>query len=148
MSEAGRGHRNHRVYPRFVIYLGADQGIVHAAREAIHGALFYLFYAMLFGWLVKDRYTVPLNRLFISVFICDLASNIFEIMLQSLLAAYRNLPGWIPGAGGHRAGQDGTCQRHIYGEKHYRILLTKEEHENRYQRLFLMTTSLKNEVYL
>ena len=33
------------------------------------------------------------------------------------------------------------------GEKHYRILLTKEEHENRYQRLFLMTTSLKNEVY-
>ena len=42
---------------RFVIYLGADQGIVHAAREAIHGALFYLFYAMLFEMCIRDSWS-------------------------------------------------------------------------------------------
>ena len=132
---------------RFVIYLGADQGIVHAAREAIHGALFYLFYAMLFGWLVKDRYTVPLNRLFISVFICDLASNIFEIMLQSLLQLTGTSLDGFPVLAVIALARTGLASVIFMGEKHYRILLTKEEHENRYQRLFLMTTSLKNEVY-
>ncbi len=32
-------------------------------------------------------------------------------------------------------------------EGHYRTLLKNEEHENRYRRLFLMTTGLKNEIY-
>ena len=36
----------------------------------------------------------------------------------------------------------------LIGEKQYRVLLKNAEHENRYQRLFLMTTGLKNEIYL
>ena len=36
----------------------------------------------------------------------------------------------------------------LLGERQYRALLAKSEHENRYQRLFLMTTGLKTEIYL
>lgn len=35
----------------------------------------------------------------------------------------------------------------LMAESHYRTLLKSEEHENRYRRLFLMTTGLKNEIY-
>ena len=35
----------------------------------------------------------------------------------------------------------------LMAESHYRTLLKNEEHENRYRRLFLMTTGLKNEIY-
>ncbi|MEG0803883.1 MAG: ATP-binding protein, partial [Pygmaiobacter sp.] len=35
----------------------------------------------------------------------------------------------------------------LLGERQYRALLTRAEHEIRYQKLFLMTTGLKNEVY-
>ena len=35
----------------------------------------------------------------------------------------------------------------LMAEGHYRTLLKNEEHENRYRRLFLMTTGLKNEIY-
>ena len=35
----------------------------------------------------------------------------------------------------------------LAAESQYRTLLKKEEHENRYRRLFLMTTGLKNEIY-
>lgn len=31
--------------------------------------------------------------------------------------------------------------------RRHQLLLTREEHERRYQRLFLMTTALKNELY-
>ena len=36
----------------------------------------------------------------------------------------------------------------LIGEQQYRLLLTKADHESRYQRLFLMTTGLKTEIYL
>lgn len=35
----------------------------------------------------------------------------------------------------------------LMAESHYRTLFKNEEHENRYRRLFLMTTGLKNEIY-
>ena len=82
---------------------------------------------------MKDRYTVPLNRLFISVFICDLASNIFEIMLQSLLQLTGTSLDGFPVLAVIALARTGLASVIFMGEKHYRILLTKEEHENRYQ---------------
>ena len=81
------------------------------------------------------------------MFICDLASNIFEIMLQSLLQLTGTSLDGFPVLAVIALARTGLASVIFMGEKHYRILLTKEEHENRYQRLFLMTTSLKNEVY-
>lgn len=68
-------------------------------------------------------------------------------MLQSLLQLTGTSLDGFPVLAVIALARTGLASVIFMGEKHYRILLTKEEHENRYQRLFLMTTSLKNEVY-
>ena len=90
-----------------------------------------------------------MERLIVAVFFCDFCSNVFEVSLQEylqqrmlpelsvikyllMIAAVRTLFAAVA----------------LIGEKQYRVLLKNAEHENRYQRLFLMTTGLKNEIYL
>lgn len=132
---------------RFLMYFGMGGGFWMAAVEAVHGALFYLFYACLFGLLVRNRYTVSMDQLFISILTCDLLSNIMEILVQTLLQMRTVAAETLSVLFVIALFRTGLAAVILMGEKHYRILLTREEHENRYRRLFLMTTSLKNEIY-
>lgn len=116
--------------------------------QLLPNALFYIFYGLVFKLLVKNKHIVRIERLIPTIFICDLSSNIFEFSLQeylqrgglpepsivkylAIIAAIRTL----------------FASLALIGEQQYRILLKKAEHETRYQRLFLMTTGLKNEIY-
>lgn len=120
-----------------------------SALHVLPNALFYLFYGLIFKVLIRNKHIVKIERLLATILVCDFGSNILEVCMQE----------WIQ----HRLLPDLQAIQYLFfiacvrtliaglfliGEQQYRALLKKSEHENRYQRLFLMTTGLKNEIYL
>lgn len=134
---------------RISILLFRGGTIETAALQVLPSAMFYISYGIVFKLLIKNKHIVKIERLLATIFICDITSNIIEVTLQEqlqfgtlaegttikylvLIAFVRTLiAGFI-----------------LIAEQQYRTLLKKSEHESRYQRLFLMTTGLKSEIYL
>lgn len=117
------------------------------AMQLIPNAIFYLCYGVLFSSFIPNKHTYSYKMLFPAVYFSDLLSNIVELCIfetgqpesfslqmalyLALVAAFRTVFAGL----------------FLIAESQYRTLLKKEEHENRYRRLFLMTTGLKNEIY-
>ena len=132
---------------RTVIDLAGGMTLLQALTMEYPGGIFYLCYDALLCLLVRDRRSVPPLRLWVSLWLCDLISNIINLFLSSHmqpqglaspnllslagLALFRSLAAWAI----------------VWGIRGYRQLLIREEHERRYRRLFLMTASLKTELY-
>lgn len=118
-----------------------------APLQFLPNAVFYLCYGIIFHLIVKNKHTVPYNKLIFAIFCSDFLSNMVEILLQDSISGgvfTFTIMGYLLLIAVFRTLLAGLF---LLAESQYRILLTKEEHENRYQRLFLMTTGLKNEVY-
>lgn len=119
----------------------------NTASQLIPNAVFYLCYGLLFAAFIPNKHTVSYRKLFPALFFSDLLSNIVELCIfesgqedsfslqmmgyLTLIALFRT----------------SFSVLFLIAESQYRTLLKKEEHENRYRRLFLMTTGLKNEIY-
>ena len=110
-------------------------------------AAFYVSYGIIFSFLIPYKHPGIYPKLIPALFFCDLLSNIVELCIfesnqpdsftmkrvgvLAVIALFRALFAFL----------------FLQAESQYRVLLKKEEHENRYRRLFLMTSALKNEVY-
>ncbi len=110
-------------------------------------AVFYLSYGVVFTILIPNKHTCSFTTLLLALFSGDFLSNVIELCIfesndvhafslkslgiLALIAMFRSL----------------LASLFLMAETQYRALLKKEEHENRYRRLFLMTTALKNEIY-
>lgn len=134
---------------RIVIYYLQGMPSEMLVRLALPGSLFYICYGVLFKIQIRNKHIAYLQNVIAAAFFCDLGSNIFENFLAALL---RNNA--IPGPEEFKKLFMIASVRTLFvalaliGEQQYRLLLTKADHESRYQRLFLMTTGLKTEVYL
>ena len=134
---------------RTPLYYARGYAFSAAMKTAQPGALFYFIYSLLFMLLVGNRYTASDIRAGSAAAACDFISNIIELMnrhivlgeaipdLDSLLkilaiAVVRAIIAYI-------------CLLLL---RQYRSLLKKEEHEQRYRRLYLITADLKSEQYL
>lgn len=122
-------------------------GLGATALSLIPNAVYYISYGIIFWLMIPNKHTCSYKSLFPAIFLSDLVSNILELglfennqsgafsleMLGTLtvVALFRTLFSVL----------------FIIAVGQYGTLLKKEEHENRYQRLFLMTTGLKNEIY-
>lgn len=116
-------------------------------RDFIPNAVFYIVYGLVFTILCNNKHNVRYRDIFIAAFASDFLSNICEICITrsntsfdqvnsiiitlAAIAFVRSIASWLI----------------IVIEKEYRKLLQRKEHEQRYQRLFLMTTGLKNEIW-
>lgn len=110
-------------------------------------AIFYISYGIIFSILIPNKFTCSYSMLLVTLFSGDFFSNIMELCIfesndtnaftlwnlgiLALIALFRSLLSGL----------------FLIAEAQYRALLKREEHENRYRRLFLMTTALKNEIY-
>lgn len=113
----------------------------------IPNAFFYVCYGILFSFIIPNKHTCSYKDLVPALFFSDFLSNIVELCIfesrrpetfsshmagsLALIAAFRTL----------------FAVLFLIAISQYGTLLKKEEHENRYRRLFLMTTGLKNEIY-
>ena len=128
----------------------ASSGIADATNLILlllPNAVFYISYGIIFSLLVPYKHTGVHMKLLPALFASDLLSNIVELCIfeshepgsftmqrvgaLAVVALFRALFACL----------------FLMAESQYRVLLKKEEHENRYRRLFLMTSALKNEVY-
>lgn len=133
---------------RAVVELLDDSASADVLR-VLPGALFYLFYGLLFGALVRDRKRVELNVLFIVTAACDLLSNVAEVVIRVALgdAAFPHIETYLQLAA-IALMRSVVAVVLVFLVRLYHTYLSREEHEARYRRLLLLTGSLKNETYL
>lgn len=131
---------------RFLMDLAGDVSPVEAVSQNLPGAFFYLFYGLLFGLMARDRGCFPTTVWTgISALFCDFLSNLLESVLRIRdFPASREICSTLMLVALIRAF---TASLLLGLIRCHQLLLTREEHERRYQRLFLMTTALKNELY-
>ncbi|OPJ56374.1 sensor histidine kinase [Alkalithermobacter paradoxus] len=108
---------------------------------------FYILYGI--GFYILDiRNEKDTIKVILSLWICDFISNLFEVLIRTenivnidiysvskilaIIALIRVILVFLI----------------ITLTKHYKLLLMKEEHEERYRKLILLISSLKSEIYL
>lgn len=120
---------------------------LHSIADYIPNAVFYVVFGILFSILCTNKHTIKPSQIFITAFICDFLSNICEICITNSSLSFETANDVIVTLTAIAAIRAFAAWLLIITEKQYRTLLQREEHENRYQRLFLMTTGLKNEIF-
>lgn len=117
--------------------------------QQLPGALFYVCYGILFRLQIPNQRIATLPRVFAAAFFCDLFANVAELLLRAfLLDTVVNV-------------EDASLVLFLVAlfraslvllvlvmDRQYRELQVRHEQEGRYQRLFLMITGLKSELYL
>lgn len=132
---------------RFIIQTGGGNGAEEAVIHILPSALFYICYGIIFKLCIRNRRTASMQKLMFSICLSDLGANFIEAELQELFQLKNfnvDIIKYLVGIALIRTVFAGLI---LLGERQYRALLKREEHEQRYQRLFLMTTGLKNEIY-
>lgn len=128
----------------------ASSGIADATNMILlllPNAAFYITYGIVFSMFISNKYTCSSKTLLFTLFISDWCSNLIELCIFETQQPGSFTPqrlGILAAVALFRALLAGLF---LIGESQYRALLKKEEHENRYRRLFLMTSALKNEIY-
>lgn len=128
--------------------LAAGMEPLSAVARSLPGAVFYLAYDCYFILLTGDRRQVALPRLIMAIFTCDLMANLTEVWMTFLLGLDRsNPPSFYLTLVEVALVRMLAAMALLWWLGYYRKLLLVDEHERRYQRLFLMTAQLKNELY-
>lgn len=111
------------------------------------GAMYYLAYCGLFRFAVPQRDENASLWLVPALALCDFGANCVEAFLKaSLLGAVIDAR-FIGGIDAVAVTRAVLAFLVLAAEGRYRRLLTGAQHEARYQRLFMMKTGLKSEVY-
>ena len=132
---------------RSTIYVVVNDSYQGIFATYMPNAMFYIFYGIIFSILLPNKFVVSYRRLFVTIITSDFLSNICEICFTSAHMHFADVVKVIATLAGVATVRSIISWFCLVGEKQYRTLLQSEEHEKRYQRLFLMTTGLKNEVY-
>ena len=133
---------------RFTVYSVSGEFIFYkAALGSIPGAFYYIVYTMLFQALVPDKSFFRLKSIIVVCFICDFIPNVLELFsVTAFNTSYTGLAEYIYLLVAACI-RTGIALLAMGFARCYNWLLSKEEHEARYQSLYLMTTDLKNEIY-
>lgn len=134
---------------RMFILITRGTGAAAACYTVFPGAVYYLIYGLLFKAQVRNKHTAGIDLVTAAVLVCDFTANSIEAILRELM-----LKGCFPAHDVFGRLFLIAVARTvvvifimgIIGE--YQGLLKKREHEARYQRLFMLLTDLKSEVYL
>ena len=117
--------------------------------QVIPGALFYVFYGILFRIQVPSKRAASYSTAIIASFYCDFGANLMEIALRYLteggelpnliqfgllilLAVIRSLLAAVL----------------FFTADNFRMMQVRDIQEQRYQSMFMLITELKNEIYL
>lgn len=110
------------------------------------GGVFYFVYDWLLCLFIRDRRSATLDQLWVAFFLCDFLSNFINLFLSSHTAAL-NQSAEVFSLMAIAALRCSAALLLLWSIRRYRSLLLQEEHETRYQKLFLMTAELKTELY-
>ena len=109
--------------------------------------MFYLCYDCVLCLLIRDRRTASLGRMGAAFLVSDFISNVINLYLSSGVRGLETEARALLPLIGLAVARSFTAAMILWGSRYYHRLLLRQEHERRYQRLFLMTAELKNELY-
>ena len=132
---------------RSTIYYSTTGTFAGIMEHYIPNVVFYIAYGFIFEILLPNKYVVSYRKLLGTIVTADFLSNICEICVTSGNVMGDGITKVISVLAGVAVVRGFVAWLFLIMEKQYRTLLQKEEHEKRYQRLFLMTTGLKNEIF-
>ena len=131
---------------RIILDLAAGIELTQALLLEYPGGVFYFCYDCLLCMMIRDRRSVSYMQVGVALCTCDICANALNLLLSggkdSLAESYTLLP--LLGLGAARGALAALILRIGH---YYHQLLQHQEHERRYQRLFIMTAELKNELY-
>lgn len=110
-------------------------------------ALFYLSFFLIFGWITHWRCAGAARRLVVAFFAGDLVSNCLELISHAAMdRSYPELEQMT------KLLSVALIRTVVFAAiliciRNFQLLLKKEEHENRYRRLFLLKTDLRSELF-
>ena len=130
------------------VLLDTQQGValLDALLLEYPGGVFYLLYDWLLCLWIADRRTSMLDQMWLTFFLCEFLSNLVNLTLSSRLTALSKATE-IFSLMAIAALRCTAALVLLWLIRRYRSLLLQEEHEQRYQHLFLMTAELKTELY-
>ena len=134
---------------RFLIRLFGGTAPAEAAIVVIPATIFYLSYGALFHLFIRNRHTANPARTALTAFGADFLSNCLEMTLQDLLQRQPLdvlvTANFLLGIALIRA----ACVFFtLFCIMQYEAFLRNREHEERYQRLYLLKSGLQSELYL
>ena len=145
---------------RIALDLLSGVPVLHALRLEFPAGVFYLCYDCLLCLFIRDRRSVSHLRMGAAFWVCDFCSNALNLFLSGGVPARtageavltNGLPaqdtgGMILSLAALALARALAAAVALWAAWYYHQLLLRQEHERRYQRLFLMTAELKNELY-
>ena len=134
---------------RLLIRVLRGAAAAEAALTVLPATLFYISYGLLFRPLIRNRHTASPLKTAISAFAADFLSNCLEMTLQDLLQQQPldifRTANFLLGIAAVRAACVFLALLCIM---QYEAFLRNREHEERYQRLYLLKSGLQSELYL
>lgn len=132
------------LYRGFVLYIGGSQGNV-VLDIIFADILFYLSYGMLFIFLYWNRQKSTLTGFFAAIVISDSFSNMLEVsyLMRFKDVNYQMFQTMIIVAFFRAIVVIGIILLLDY----YNFLLRRQEHEERYRKLVMITSNVKSEIY-
>jgi len=131
---------------RVLLSLYQGSTLLAALSVEYPGGVFYFCYDWLLCICIRDRRSVSFDRMWFSFFLCDFLSNLVNLLLSSH-SFIINYSSEILPLMAVAALRCSVAVILLWLLHRYRALLLQEEHETRYQHLFLMTAELKTELY-
>jgi len=103
-------------------------------------------YGLIFNFKISNH-SYNLSKMFLLIVMCDFISNVVEVLLRMVLTfTIEDLP-YLFILFLVAVTRAAIVLFILMIIRYYKILLTKEEHEKRYQNLILLASSLKSEIY-
>lgn len=132
---------------RLMVYYIANGKFDGVIVSYLYEILFYVFYSIIYSILMWKANKSNINLVLAIMIVSDLIANLIEVSVRSIIevsifqwkiistllivSVIRSVIVWII----------------LIGFKYYKMLLLKEEHEDRYKRLLWLTSQLKTEMY-
>lgn len=134
---------------RIFILLSRGTPLWTSVNIVFPGAIYYLCYGGLFKAQIRNKHTVKLDHVMLTVLVCDFTANAIEALVREWMKIQWFPEGEVFGRLLLIAAARTVFVILILGLIYeYQSLLKKREHQARYQRLFMLLTDLKSEVYL
>ncbi|MDF2882280.1 MAG: putative rane-bound ATPase [Clostridiaceae bacterium] len=132
------------VYRGFMLYI-SNTSFNQVVNLVATDILFYFAYGILYYCLYWQKTNANLTNFFVTVFTCDFVSNVLEISVLLNFQGYKYFIFQDLAIIAFIRSTIAICVIMLF--KYYSFLLVREEHEERYRNLILITSKVKSEIY-
>lgn len=132
------------LYRGFMLYIN-NTNLTQIPGRVLPDIPFYFAYGLIYYFLYWRRKNANLKNFFISTVISDFVSNVLELSVMLNFTGYKYVMFQDLAVVAFIRTIIAVCV--ILLLRYYSLLLVKEEHEERYRKLVLITSKVKNEIY-